>query len=375
MFGSAPTSPHEDGYSEASGTRCEPSSAPGVAGVDSRVPLPMTVTVASSHSSPEPAFVPKGVSAYEPETCVEPTEDFETLRDRAREFVARGSYREAAAVYKRAVDAATAAGESNLADEALCGWAAAETELGNGGEMMPELRRILLDSLVDHNRWLAAYTIARAHELEGQIKKALFYARLSRDISALVDRPGLAGGSNNLLGNLLVAEGNEMDAATCYRTALRSANEAPPTWTAGAEGNLGYCLLVGATRGKSLSRARMREALRLIYRCLRTFQREGAIQYTVLPHLDLCFAHLELKRPASAKRHGKRALDLATRYGDAAAVKSCLYLLGQAAMLEGDTEAARESFGDLERRFYPERTGLTDVLMSVDLRQVVNLRR
>ncbi len=338
----------------------------------------MTATVVPFRPSPEPAFVPESVSAPEPEACVvdavDATGDFETLRDRAREFVAKGSYKEAAVVYQQAVDVATAAGGTDLADEALCGWGAAETELGNGADVMPELRRILLDSVVDHNRWLAAYTIARAHELEGQIKKALFYARLSRDISALVDRPGLAGGSNNLLGNLLVAEGNETDAATCYRTALRRANEAPPTWTAGAEGNLGYCLLVRATGGKSLSHARMREALRLIYRSLRTFQREGAIQYTVLPHLDLCFAHLELKRLASAKRHGKRALDLATRYGDFAAIKSCLYLLGQAAMAEGDTEAARHIFGELEDRFYPGRTGLTDVLVALDLRQVVNLR-
>lgn len=335
----------------------------------------MTATVVSFHSSPEPAFVPERISAPEPEArVVDATEDFGTLRDRARDLVARGSYREAATVYRRAVELATATGETDLADEALCGWGAAETELGNGAEVMPELRRILLDSVVDHNRWLAAYTLARAHELEGQVKKALFYARLSRDISALVDRPGLTGGSNNLLGNLLVAEGNETDAATCYRAALRRANEAPPTWTAGAEGNLGYCLLVGATGCQSLSRARMREALRLIYRSLRTFQREGALQYTVLPHLDLCFAHLELKRLASAKRHGERALDLAARYGDSATVKSCLYLLGQVAMAEGDTEAARHMFGELEDRFYPGRAGLTDVLLALDLRQVVNLR-
>lgn len=335
----------------------------------------MTVTDVSSHSAPEAAFIPEGVPAPEAGTrASEVIEDFETLRDRGRELGNKGSYPEASAVYRRAAEVAAAAGNTDRADEALCGWGAAETELGNGAEVMPELRRILLGSSDDRNRWLASYTLARAHELEGQIKKALFYARLSQHQSAHAQGSGLTGLSHNLLGNLLVAEGDEAEAASCYRKALRYGTDAPPTWSAGAEGNLGYCLLVGATRRKNSSRARMREALRLIYRSLRTFRREGTVQYTMLPHLDLCFAHLELKRPASAIRHGQRAFELATQFGDSATLKSCLYLLGQASLLEGDTETARQYFGELGYRFYPDQAGLTDVLLSLDLRQVANLR-
>lgn len=313
---------------------------------------------------------------------VDAAEDFESLRNRGRELVATGSYREASAVYRQAAQVATAAAEADLADEALCGWGAAETELGNGVEIMPELRQILLGSSVDHNCWLASYTLARAHELEGQIKKALFYARLSHHHSAHVQRPGLTGLSHNLLGNLLVADGREADAATEYRTALRHADtdlrhaddNAPPGWIAGAETNLGYCLLVGAMRSKGLRHSRMREGLRLIYRSIRAFRREGTVQYSMLPHLDLCFAHLELKRPAYARRHGQRALELAKRFDDPATIKNSLYLLGHVALLEADTEAARQYFGKLEQRFYPHQAGLADLLMSVDFRQVVNLR-
>ena len=43
-------------------------------------------------------------------------------------------------------------------------------------------------------------------------------------------------------------------------------------------------------------------------------------------------------------------------------------------MLEGDSERARQYFGELGRRFYPDRAQLANVLMSLDLRQVVNLR-
>ncbi len=325
---------------------------------------------------PEPAPAPTRGSSpeSEPRRLEAAAEDFESLRDRGRTLVARGAYREAAAVYRRAIDAATAADEADLADEALCGWAAAETELGNGAEVMPELRQLLLSSSVDHNRWLAAYTLARAQELAGQIKKALFYAKLSRDISAFVDRPGLTSGSHNLLGNLLLADGNETDAAKCYRTALHDAQDSPPTWVAGAETNLGYCLLVGAAQAKNRRRSLMRAGLRLIYRSIRTFRREGTIQYSTLPHLDLCFAHLELKRPASARRHGLRALDLARQFNDSVTIRNALYLLGQVALSEGDRQTAREYFADLGQQFYPEHAGLADILLSVDLRQVVNLR-
>lgn len=335
----------------------------------------MTATVLHTHLSPEPAFVPERVPAPEQEACaLEVTEDFETLRDRGRELVAKGSYREAATVYRQAVEVATAAGEADLGDEALCGWGAAETELGNGVEVMPELRRILLASAVDHNCCLAAYTLARAHELEGQIKKALFYARLFCDRATYVERDGLSGLAHLLLGNLLAAEGQETAATAEYRTALDLSRNAPPSWAAMAEENLGYCLLASATNGDGFHQPRFRQGLEMIYRSLRTFRREKAEALLVWPHLDLCFAHLELKRPTSARRHGLRAMELAERHVNLAVVKNCLYLLGQTAMLEGDLKTARSYFTKLHERFYPDGVGLTDVLMALDLRQLVNLR-
>ena len=334
----------------------------------------MTATVVPFHSSPEPVFVPERVPAPEAEPrAVEVTEDFETLRDRGRELGNRGSYAEAAAVYCQAAQVAAAAGEGDHADEALCGWATAETELGNGAKVMPELRQVLLGSAVDYNCWLASYTLARAHELEGQIKKALFYARLSLQHSGYIDRPGSTAGSHNLLGNLLLAEGREADAAAEYRKALCESKDAPSTWVAGVEGNLGYCIVAG-TSGQGLRRARVREGLRLLYRSLRTFRQAQADLDAAISHLDVCFAHLELKRPRTAKRHGERALALAEAHGDSDTVKNCLYLLGQTAMLEGESARAQQYFGELERRFYPGRAGLANVLMSLDLRQVVNLR-
>ncbi len=335
----------------------------------------MTATFVPFRSSPEPAFVPVGVSPPDAETsAIRASEDFATLRDRARELVAKGSYRQASGVYRAAVEIATVAGETDLADEGLCGWSAAETELGNGTTVTPELRRILLGSRVDHNCCLAAYTLARAHELQGQTKKALFYARIVRDRAAHVQRSGLIGIAHNLMGNLLIADGREAEAAAEYRTALRRSDSAPAFWKALAEGNLGYCLVIGASKAKYRGQARLREGLRLIYRSLRTFRRERAEVDMALSHLDLCFAHMELRRFASATRHGQRALELAERHENPDLVKNCLYLLGQTARLEGDVEAARRFFREIEQRFYPERTELTDMLVAFDLRKIVNLR-
>ncbi len=340
----------------------------------------MTATVVPFRSPPNPMLVPKRVPARRAEPYasevikVEGTEDFDTLRDRGRELGNSGAYAEASAVYRRAAEVAAAAGDDDRADEAVCGWGTAETELGNGVEVMPELRRVLLDSTVDHNCWLASYTLARAQELEGQIRKAIFYVRLSLHHSAYVDRPGLAATSRNLLGNLLLAEGCGAAAAAEYRLAISDFDGAPPTWTATAQVNLGYCLLANAFEGNRRRPARLREGLRLTYRCLRTLRSEQAGPLLVWPHLNLCFAYLEMERLEGAERHGRRALELAEHHENRDVVKNCLYLLGQTAMLQRNTEAARQFFGELERRFYPERNGLAAMLMSLDLRQLVNLR-
>ncbi len=341
----------------------------------------MTVTVVPFRSSSPPAFVPERVPAPEAAPCAvevienDVTEDFDALRRRGRELGNSGAYAEASAVYRRAAEVAAAAGDGDRADEAVCGWGTAETELGNGVEVMSKLRQVLLASTVDYNCWLASHALARAHELEGQVKKALFYARLSLNHSVYVDRPGSTAGSRNLLGNLLAAEGREGAAAAEYRKALGESKGAPPTWVAGVEGNLGYCIVAGArTNGRRLREARVRKGLRLLYRSLRTFKRAGARLDVAISHLDVCFAHLELKRTRAAKRHGEKALELAEGHGDSDTVKNSLYLLGQAAMLEAESEKAREYFSELERRFYPGRAGLANLLMSLDLRQIVNLR-
>jgi Tfp pilus assembly protein PilF len=88
--------------------------------------------------------------------------------------------------------------------------------------------------------------------------------------------------------------------------------------------------------------------------------------------LDLCFAHLELRRFADAWRHGHRALALGpTAGGDTE--KNALYLLGEVANLAGDDQRAQDYFSRLQR-FYPDAPFLTDFLLAIDVRKVINLK-
>ena len=70
----------------------------------------------------------------------------------------------------------------------------------------------------------------------------------------------------------------------------------------------------------------------------------------------------------------EEGLALAEELEDLDARKNALYLLGEAASLEGDIETARHCFGELQQRFYPDKPFVSEFLLSVDVRKVVNLR-
>jgi tetratricopeptide (TPR) repeat protein len=89
--------------------------------------------------------------------------------------------------------------------------------------------------------------------------------------------------------------------------------------------------------------------------------------------LELCYGLLEVGRHRQACRHGERALVLAERLGDSFGIKNSLYLLGEAERLLGRDERARACFDRLQSLF-PDTPFLTDMLMAVDLRQMINLR-
>jgi len=129
--------------------------------------------------------------------------------------------------------------------------------------------------------------------------------------------------------------------------------------------NLGYCRVL---------HSRLREAYTLFYESLAILRRVGAERYQLCPRLDLCFAHLESGRYRRAERHGRKALAIAESVGDADDIKNALYLLGEAANLQGDSATARGYFARLQQSYFPDQPYLPSFLLAIDVRKLINLK-
>ena len=293
---------------------------------------------------------------------------FEDLKARAQRAVDAGRFEEARELTGQALDWAREHGTQAQVDLALCNRAALSIQLGRGESELSGLREILLRSGDPVNCRLAAYHLSVHYENVKNFKKSLFYARLARDRAQVLGVPDWLATSYNQLGNALLGESLIDDARREYERALelmpaepsaeRSVNRALVL------NNLGYCRIL---------QQRFEEGYALLTESLTLLRRSGAERYQVLPHLDLCFAHLETGRFRQARLHGARALRLAERTGQPDSIKNALYLLGEAANLSGDLDTARGHFTRLHVDFFPDQTYLPGFLLAVDVRKLVNL--
>jgi tetratricopeptide (TPR) repeat protein len=289
---------------------------------------------------------------------------FDEIRERGRKAIDSGRLEEAVGILQTAVDLAIERGDARLIDLTVCNRAVPVVELGRGEAEIARLREILVRNGDAVSCRLAAYTIARHHELTRNYKKALFYARIALDRSRLIGRRDWLASSHNLIGNTLLAESFVAEAAAAYEQALDLLPYEPSTARGQVLGNLGYCRVL---------QRRPEEAYHLLYASLRLLRQFGARKHEASVRLDLCFAHLEAGRYRLAPRHGRAALALAEAMDDQVSMKNALYLLGEAANLAGETDAALGYFGRLHRDFFPEAGYLPEFLLAVDVRKLVNL--
>lgn len=290
---------------------------------------------------------------------------FEALRDRARRLADAGRLGEALADLDRALELAREAKSPELVDLAVCNRATVLLVMGRGREVMAPLREILVRSADVKNACLAAYHLSRAHELDKGFKKGLFYAQIARDRALQLGSVRLLASSYNQSGNCLLADSYFDRAAEEYEMALALLGEEPTVRQAAILTNLGYCRMMQDD---------LRGGMTLSFRAQRWFRRLGARAYFVWPHLDLCYAYLELDRVASARRHAERAHALAAATGDTAALKAALFLSGEVERAAGDGERAFGYFHQLQRRFYPGAPQTAELMVAVSMRRVVNLR-
>jgi len=289
---------------------------------------------------------------------------FERLRREARQATDGGRLEAALALYDQSLLLARRIGDADLVDLAFCNRCALLISLERADGLLRDLREILSRSANRANRLLAAYNLARIYEHRRDPRKGLLYTRIVLDESQRAPDPYWLAASHNQMANFLVLESRFEEAAEQYGRALAADPQASEQRRATVWRNLGYCHLILGEHG---------EGFTLIHRALRELRRGELYKERMGGHLDLCYGHLEVGRYGHARRHGLRALDLAERCGDANGLKNALYLLGEAENLRGDEEAARRCFDRLQRLF-PDTPFLTDFLLAIDIRQMINLR-
>ena len=290
---------------------------------------------------------------------------FSAARGRGVAALRRGDLAAALDCFDEALDVARASGDGGLVDLAVCNRSAILIELGEGAERMTEMRDVLMRSRDLQTCMVAATNVARFYDLEKAWKKALFYARLALEHASVDGDASQRASIHNLIANLLLADSRVDEAASEYEVALGLMPDEDPVWRARAVGNLGYCRIL---------QHRLRDAFSLLDASLETLRQQDARPYLVSPLSDLAFAHLEVGQLEEARATGTEALALAREFNDQDGVKNALYLLGQTAGLAGDADEGRRFFQELQERYYPDKPFVCDFLLSVDVRQLVNLR-
>ncbi len=288
---------------------------------------------------------------------------YEQLRDQGEKAVEAGRLSHALELFEQALERAREREDAGLIDLAICNRSAVLVSLARQQEVMSPLRQILVRNRDPRTCALAAYNLSRAHEDNKEHKKGLFYGRIARDRALAID--WLVAESHNQIGNCLMHDSCFERAAKEYRRALGLLSDGPSVMRALIMANLGYCLMM---MGK------LRQGMRLSFKSLRRFRSFGARQYEAWPHLDLCYAYLELGRFRRSREHGRRALAIGRETGESGRIKTALYLLGDTERTAGDLDAAWEYFSELQQAFYPDSPQVAELMIAVGMRQVVHLR-
>lgn len=293
---------------------------------------------------------------------------FDALIEEGRALLAADRLPESLRVLEEAERLAEGSGDRRAADRAYANRCAVMIAIDRGlsAESLHRLREILMAGDDAVTAWLAAYNIARAYEFAKEHRKGLFYARIALDRARLLASADWVASSRNQIGNFLLAESRFEQACEEYEEALTLLpGDQVSVRKAAIFDNLGYAYVV---------LGRVGEGLALLYRSLRRLRALGTRRETILPHLSLCFALIEVGSYRHALKHGAAALALAEEAEERDSIKHALFLLGEAAQQGGDPELARRSFERLQERYFPGASYLTEVLLTVDVRKLINLK-
>jgi tetratricopeptide (TPR) repeat protein len=291
---------------------------------------------------------------------------YDELRDAGWRALNAGRLEEARESFARGLARSEELGEPVRTDRARCNLAAVLVELERTDEVKQQLRGMLLKNRDPGTRFLAAYTLSRAYEVEHNTDKALFYARIANRHAHEVGQDDALSSSHNRLGSLLVATSDFAAAEPELRQALALTPERPlGVRRAAALDNLGYCCVVTG---------RVREGFRALFESVRICRRLGARRLEMHPRISLAYAYLQLDRFDAAQRHAASGLALAEEFEQRAQIKYALFILAEAEKLSGNPLAARHHYLRLQEDYYPDSPQVSDLLLFLDVQSLINIK-
>ncbi|HYB24940.1 MAG TPA: hypothetical protein VED41_14150, partial [Solirubrobacteraceae bacterium] len=203
-------------------------------------------------------------------------------------------------------------------------------------------------------------------ESEGNIARALAYARRASEQAEACGERRARKGSANLHGVLALKDSRFAEAAEHFRVALQFAAEDGDDAIncAVARDNLGYCLMCTGSKAEGVALCRDAAA---------TLEATGTRQLLPEVYQDLCYGALEEGHLDEAREWGRRALAVASEFGHPTVARNTLMLLADAAMDFGDEDAAEDYLQALAAH-YPDFRGMKSFLRAFNVREVINLK-
>lgn len=288
----------------------------------------------------------------------------DVLVARVRELAAAGEIEAAIELCDDAIVRAESGDVLDLADMAICTRGGLLVACGRAEEAVGKLRQILLRTNNSGNSFRAAYHISHYHDLRHERERSLFYARLALDHARSANNGEFISNSHNRIANILLLDSRFDEARTSYRHALSLIPVRSSLEAALIQSNLGYCEAV---------LGRLPHAFEALFAALRVSRRCADRIWERFPRLGLSYTYLELGRPDRARSHADVALELAELAESPAQIKNALYLMGECDKQLGRHDRALDYFVRLQTEFFPGDPRVVDILISTDIRQLINL--
>ena len=292
------------------------------------------------------------------------SERYLRLTEVAQRAFARGRLERALSLFSAAEDDAKRAGDRELTDRAFCNRCVVLLELDRLDGAVGELKTVLMRARDPFTAWMAAYYTAQVYKAEGNIPRALAYARRASELAPTSGQERAVAASANEHGTLALLDSHFAEAAERFEQALAVEGSLDALGRAIVRDNLGYCLMCTGLVDEGLTLSRDAAA---------EIETIGARQYLAEVYQDLCYGALQQGLFEEARGWGEKALELAREFEHPTVARNTLMLLADAAM-DLEDEAAAEGYLQALSEHYPDFQGMKSFLRAFNVRDVINLK-